>query len=110
MTLVFKTTKQSFTTAHSVGERKVLHIQNGCASIICFLVNYPLYKANGLSASSTSQPTILTGVDLDSPYTILLTTLPSKVSGIAVALFQKYRRKIIYFEFREAIQKIIKDL
>ena len=31
------------------------------------LVNYPLSKANGLPASSTSQPTISTGVNLDSP-------------------------------------------
>ena len=84
MTLVFKTTKQSFTTAHPVGERKVLHIQNGCASIICFLVNYPLYKANGLSASSTSQPTILTGVDLDSPYPILLTTLTHRLKSVGL--------------------------
>ena len=37
------------------------------------MVNYPLSKANGLPASQTSKPTILsTGVNLDSPCPILL--------------------------------------
>ena len=36
------------------------------------MVNYPLSKANGLPASQTSQPTISTGVNLDSPCPILL--------------------------------------
>ena len=59
---------------------------------ICRLVNYPLSKANGFPASSTSQPTISTGVNSDSPCPIYSTfgylNSPPKASGIAVALFQ----------------------
>lgn len=43
-------------------------------------VNYPLSKANGLPASQTSQPTISTGVDSDSPCPIFFYIICRKPS------------------------------